>query len=120
MTLIAVASVSGSPGVTTAALGLAAYWPLDLTRCWPRPTRPAVTCRSCSACPTRPAWSAWPPPPAAAAGPDLLWRHAQWLTPRPGGRCPARPAPSQAPATASPLAAGSWYAPVTAAAAAGR
>ena len=31
MTLIACASVSGSPGVTTAALGLAAYWPLDLT-----------------------------------------------------------------------------------------
>ena len=43
MTVIALASAKGSPGVTTATLALAATWPRAVV-CWSRPTRPAATC----------------------------------------------------------------------------
>ena len=118
MTLIAVASFSGSPGVTTAALGIAA--------CWPAGADPLLAEADPSGGDLQ-AWFGLPDTPgmvslAAAArrghGPDLLAGHAARL---PGG-LQALPGPvgaSQAHAAASQLAA-VGYEPVTAAAAAGQ
>jgi len=118
MTLIAVASFSGSPGVTTAALGIAACWPAD--------AEPLLAEADPSGGDLQ-AWFGLPDTPgmvslAAAArrghGPDLLAGHAALL---PGGLS-ALPGPvgaSQAYAAASQLAA-VGYEPVTAAAAAGQ
>jgi len=118
MRLIAVASFSGSPGVTTAALGIAA--------CWPAAADPLLAeADPCGG--DLQAWFGLPDTPgmvslAAAArrgsGPDLLAGHAAGL---PGG-LQALPGPvgaSQANAAASQLAA-VGYEPVTAAAAAGQ
>jgi cellulose biosynthesis protein BcsQ len=118
MTLIAVASFSGSPGVTTAALSIAA--------CWPAEADPVLVEADPSGGDLQ-AWFGLPDAPgmvslAAAArrgsSPDLLAGHAAHL---PGG-LQALPGPvgaSQAHAAASQLAA-VGYEPVTAAASAGR
>jgi hypothetical protein len=118
MTLIAVASFSGSPGVTTAALGIAA--------CWPAGAEPLLAEADPSGGDLQ-AWYGMPDTPgmvslAAAArrghGPDLLAGHAARL---PGGLrvLPGPVGASQAHAAASQLAA-VGYEPVTAAAAAGQ
>jgi len=118
MTLIAVASFSGAPGVTTAALGIAA--------CWPAGADPLLAEADPSGGDLQ-TWFGLPDTPgmvslAAAArrghGPDLLAGHAVRL---PGG-LQALPGPvgaSQAHAAAAQLAA-VGYEPVTAAAAAGQ
>jgi hypothetical protein len=118
MTLIAVASFSGSPGVTTAALSIAA--------CWPAEADPVLAEADPSGGDLQ-AWFGLPDTPgmvslAAAArrgsSPDLLAAHVAQL---PGG-LQALPGPvgaSQAHAAATQLAA-VGYEPVTAAASAGR
>ena len=118
MTLIAIASFSGSPGVTTAALSIAA--------CWPAAADPLLAEADPSGGDLQ-AWFGLPDTPgmvslAAAArrgsSPDLLVGHAARL---PGG-LQALPGPvgaSQAYAAATQLAA-VGYEPVTAAAAAGQ
>ena len=116
MTLIACASVSGSPGVTTAALGLAAYWPLDLTPLLAEADPSGGDLQVLFSLPESPGTVSLAAA-ARPAGPDLLWRHAQWLTPR-LAVVPGPAGADQAAATGARLAAGSW-APVTAAAASG-
>lgn len=118
MTLIAIASFSGSPGATTAALSIAA--------CWPDGADPLLAEADPSGGDLQ-AWFGLPDTPgmvtlAAAArrgsSPDLLARHAARL---PGG-LQALPGPvgaSQAHAAATQLAT-VGYEPVTAAAAAGQ
>jgi hypothetical protein len=118
MTLIAVASFSGSPGVTTAALSIAA--------CWPAAADPLLAEADPSGGDLQ-AWFGLPDTPgmvslAAAArrgsSPDLLTAHVTQL---PGG-LQALPGPvgaSQAHAAATQLAA-VGYEPLAAAASAGR
>ena len=117
MTLIACASVSGSPGVTTAALGLAAYWPLDLTPLLAEADPSGGDLQVLFSLPESPGTVSLAAAAGRSAGPDLLWRHAQWLTPR-LAVVPGPAGADQAAATGARLAAGSW-APVTAAAASG-
>jgi hypothetical protein len=117
MTLIACASVSGSPGVTTAALGLAAYWPLDLTPLLGEADPSGGDLQVLFGLPESPGAVSLAAAVGHSAGPDLLWRHAQWLTPR-LAVVPGPVGADQAAAAGARLAAGSW-APVTAAAASG-
>jgi len=117
MTLIACASVSGAPGVTTAALGLAAYWPLDLTPVLLEADPSGGDLHVLFGLPESPGTVSLAAASRRAAGPDLLWRHAQWLTPR-LAVVPGPAGADQAAATGSLLAASSW-APVTAAARSG-
>jgi hypothetical protein len=117
MTLIACASVSGSPGVTTAALGLAAYWPLDLTPLLAEADPSGGDLQVLFSLPESPGTVSLAAAAGRSAGPDLLWRHAQWLAPR-LAVVPGPAGADQAAATGARLAAGSW-APVTAAAASG-
>ena len=117
MTLIACASVSGSPGVTTAALGLAAYWPLDLTPVLLEADPSGGDLQVLFGLPESPGTVSLAAASRRASDPDLLWRHAQWLTPR-LAVVPGPVGADQAAATGSLLAASSW-APVTAAARSG-
>jgi hypothetical protein len=114
MTLIACASVSGAPGVTTAALGLAAYWPQDLTPVLAEADPSGGDLQVLFGLPESPGTVSLAAASRRASDPDLLWRHAQWLTPR-LAVLPAPVGAEQARATGSLLAASSW-APVTAAA----
>jgi len=118
MTLIAVASFSGSPGASTAALGIAA--------CWPAGADPLLVEADPSGGDLQ-AWFGLPDTPgmvglAAAArrgsSPGLLASHAAHL---PGGlqAVPGPAGASQAHAAATQLA-GTGYEPVTAASAAGQ
>ena len=117
MTLIACASFSGSPGVTTAALGMAACWPPDLTPLLAEADPSGGDLQVLFGLPESPGIVSLAAAARRSAGPDLLWRHAQWLTPR-LAVVPGPAGADQAAAAATRLAAGSW-APVTAAAASG-
>jgi hypothetical protein len=117
MTLIACASVSGSPGVTTAALGLAAYWPLDLTPVLLEADPSGGDLQVLFGLPESPGTVSLAAASRRASDPDLLWRHHQWLTPR-LAVVPGPVGADQAAATGSLLAASSW-APVAAAARSG-
>ena len=103
--------------MTTAALGLAAYWPLDLTPLLAEADPSGGDLQVLFGLPESPGTVSLAAAAGRSAGPDLLWRHAQWLTPR-LAVVPGPAGADQAAATGARLAAGSW-APVTAAAASG-
>jgi len=118
MTLITVASFSGSPGVTTAALGIAACWPADADPLLAEADPSGGDLQAWFGLPDTPGMVSLAAAARRAGGPDLLAGHAARL---PGG-LQALPGPvgaSQAHAAASQLAA-VGYEPVTAAAAAGQ
>jgi len=117
MTLIACASAGGAPGVTTAAVGLAAYWPLDLTPVLIEADPSGGDLQVLFGLPESPGTVSLAAASRRSADPDLLWRHAQWLTPR-LAVIPGPVGAEQAHATGALLAASSW-APVTAAARSG-
>jgi MinD-like ATPase involved in chromosome partitioning or flagellar assembly len=117
MTLIAVASASGAPGVTTAALALASCWPAGVTPVLAETDPAGGDLQVLFGLPDSPGMVSLAAAGRRAAGPDLLWQHVQWLT----AGLAALPGPvgaEQATATASMLG-GTGYAPLTAASAAG-
>jgi hypothetical protein len=117
MTLIAVASAGGAPGVTTAALALASCWPAGVTPVLAETDPAGGDLQVLYALPESPGLVSLAAAGRRAASGDLIWQHVQWLTPG----LAALPGPvgaGQATATATMLA-GTGYRPLTAASAAG-
>jgi hypothetical protein len=114
MTLIACASVSGAPGVTTAALGLAACWPPGASPVLAEADPSGGDLQVLFGLPESPGAVSLAAAARRAGGRDLLWQHVQWL----GADLAVLPGPAgagQAAAAGAALAA-VGYAPVTAAA----
>lgn len=117
MTLIAVASFSGSPGVTTAALSIAACWPADADPVLAEADPSGGDLQAWFGLPDTPGMVSLAAAARRGSNPDLLAGHAARL---PGG-LRALPGPvgaSQAHAAATQLAT-VGYEPITTAAAAG-